>query len=217
MRFRFLLPQLGGVSILPSEFIGSSGRIATKRRAIGSTNGPANEITDYGSISPLCQKNPLAHPRERKQFRSFVAQYAVDQAGVEESECVKKSRSMRTLRPIEIDVLAPERTLFEKLAMLHDLASRYPESEEKLERAGRHYYHVYKVLESPVLDRIMAKEGLARSISADTTGGLKHMGGRPEQGYAASPAFDVGADSFVSIRRGLRSCPRSHLWRDAPN
>lgn len=144
-----------------------------------------------------------AVPRERKRFRSFVADYALNHAGVREPE-------YEELRQVEIDVLAPERTLFEKLAMLHDLASRYPDTQEKLERAGHQYYDVCKVLRSQkVLDALRIQPDLARDLSEDINRFSEASGwtftARPNEGYGASPAFDMGHASFPAARMGYEA------------
>ncbi len=127
-------------------------------------------------------------PSARRELRSLVGEYAMGALGVSEAEYDEFS-------PVEVEVLAPERTLFEKLAILHHLASNYPESEQELRRAARHLYDVYKLLtNADVREAIEQRAGLAEELASDIDAISQKWGWahtpRPAGGYAASPVFD---------------------------
>jgi hypothetical protein len=60
-----------------------------------------------------------------------------------------------------IEVLSPERSLLEKLALLHDAVCRYPEggSRAKLLTGGRHLYDVRQLLASETVVRALTSLG----------------------------------------------------------
>lgn len=92
--------------------------------------------------------------------------------------------------------LSPERTLVEKLAMLHNSACQALEgNERRLENAGRHYYDIARLLEAPEVRANLTPEQVAQ-IAADSDewsarGGFPFTP-RPQGGFAASPAFADG-------------------------
>jgi hypothetical protein len=59
-------------------------------------------------------------PTQHHQIRSLIADFAIDHFG-------DTADTWAEFIPFAVDVLAPERTLFEKLAALHDGVSRAPE------------------------------------------------------------------------------------------
>ncbi len=69
------------------------------------------------------------NPSSPRSIRSFISAYAVGSLGLLETE-------YEEFAAFDVQVLNPERTLFEKLAILHHLASNYPESEIELRRAA---------------------------------------------------------------------------------
>jgi hypothetical protein len=75
-------------------------------------------------------------PHQRREVRSMVAEYAIDELGEQET-------TWQEFAPVWMEVLAPERTLLEKLALLHNLGARFPDddvAQQYMARAGRHYY-----------------------------------------------------------------------------
>jgi hypothetical protein len=99
------------------------------------------------------------------------------------------------LQPFRMDVLAPERTLVDKLCILHDVGSGM----RKDTAAGpgyhaRHYYDVHQLLDSPaVVQSLAATPNLVASYAATAAQesvAVRRPGiERPEGGFAASPAF----------------------------
>ncbi|BBX97804.1 nucleotidyl transferase AbiEii/AbiGii toxin family protein [Mycobacterium lacus] len=109
-----------------------------------------------------------------------------------------------------MEVLAPERTLLEKLALLHDSAARSHDEKalERLVRGGRHLYDIQRLLNSEqviaALDEIGA-EGIAR-LSADidkhsADAGFSHTP-RPVGGYGESPLLDPLSSCRPALVRG---------------
>lgn len=141
-------------------------------------------------------------PRASMTIDSYLARYAkevLDLPVVEFDE----------FHPVRIDVLATERTLVEKLALLHSLASRYPErgAMEKLEKSGRHYYDIYRLL-GDVATRTQfvvrgSVEDLATDIDRKSAQYEWAFTPRPEAGYGHSPAFEPDHGSQSYARRGF--------------
>jgi Nucleotidyl transferase AbiEii toxin, Type IV TA system len=108
------------------------------------------------------------------------------------------------LRPFEIEVLHPSRTLLEKLCLIHSLAiqvSTKAIATDQLRRHGRHFYDIFKLLgDQRVLD-FLAEPGYVDQIITSIEEVSRQEFGiegdpRPEGGFANSPAFD--RDSIVS-------------------
>ena len=107
--------------------------------------------------------------------------------------------------PVDIAVLAPERTLFEKLALPHDRATRYPDSDQARDAmalAGRHFYDVHQLLSHPGVRAALTElgPGGVREIVADIDERSQAAGWpstpRPEGGYADSPAIQHDAPAM---------------------
>jgi hypothetical protein len=101
------------------------------------------------------------------------------------------------LRPFEVAVLHPGRTLLEKLYGIHGLARQLVANTldtDKLRRNGRHFYDIYQLLGHAYVLELLADRTQVEEIMAsieetskeefNATGEL-----RPEGGFAASPAF----------------------------
>lgn len=125
------------------------------------------------------------NPTHQKQVSSTVTEYIqAHQPGAQ--------AEWQELSGFETWVLAPHRTLLEKLSLLHHLGSTYPDSAGALALAGRHYYDVHCCLNhTDVLDEL-AKADVA-ALSQDIEDQSLRAGwpftARPEGGYATSPAF----------------------------
>lgn len=102
--------------------------------------------------------------------------------------------------PFSVRALKPERTLLEKVSLLHHVATGFAENATVAdERCGRHYYDVFRLLDHPPTrtaldDREQFEITLLdmQVISARYYGGWTE---RPPEGYAASAAFAPPADS----------------------
>jgi hypothetical protein len=127
-------------------------------------------------------------PRTVMRLRSLAAEHALA-IGVDETE-------FEELAVVSVHVLASERTLVEKLALLHGLAEDVQEESrrEALGRAGRHYYDIYRLLgHQPTVDAC-ARPGHVATLAEDIDAHSRRYGWRfsprPARGYAHSPAFD---------------------------
>lgn len=134
-------------------------------------------------------------PHERHKIRSMVAEYAIDVLGDPDDE-------WEEFAPVAVEVLAPERTLIEKCALLHTASVRYEEDptiESNLAKAGRHFYDIHQLLgNAKVRDALseLGPKGL-KGLVADVNERSQAAGWaheeRPAAGYSASPAFDPNA------------------------
>jgi hypothetical protein len=110
------------------------------------------------------------------------------------------------LDPVSMRVLRRERTLFEKVAHVHQIISRYPEgdTERRLRQIGRHYYDIYSLLgDETTLRRL--KEPRAALRLTEEADALSQKSGfhyipRPAGGFADSPAFDPDHPAMATVR-----------------
>jgi hypothetical protein len=143
-----------------------------------------------------------AAPSARHQYRSLVADFALTVLGGTTSD-------WEEFAVFDIITLAPERTLLEKLAAVHDAASRL--DTERLLRGGRHFYDIYRLLrDSRVVEALgVLGEGgiaaLAEDIDSHSLAGEFSVTPRPPGGYADSPAFDEAHECFPSINAGVEA------------
>ena len=95
---------------------------------------------------------------------------------------------------LEIMVLRPERTLVEKLAILHDAASATDERRQR--KTARHYYDIWCLLGRAELRSALAGHGtlaLANEVYKHNTATKSRAAQkRPPGGFAASRAFSSG-------------------------
>jgi hypothetical protein len=117
------------------------------------------------------------------------------------------------LRPFEVAVLHPGRTLLEKLYGIHALARQLVANTldaGKLRRNGRHFYDIYqlcghvRVLEL-LADRTQVEQIMA-SIEETSQEEFNATGEqRPEGGFAASLAFDRSSDVSRQMKRAYEA------------
>jgi hypothetical protein len=125
--------------------------------------------------------------------------------------------------PVRVAVLAPERTLVEKLMCLHSAALRAEKGDAaELLRGVRHYYDVRQLLGDPgVAEGVTAFPGGASGIAADVHEHSRASGfasdRRPEGGFAKSPAFDLGAPWMAPVREAYAAALPQLVWRDCPS
>jgi len=135
-------------------------------------------------------------PRGTHTLRSMIAEYAEEILGEGPS-------TWEEFAPVSIDVLAPERTLLEKCALLHDLGERFdrqdPVAVDHMGRAGRHYYDLAQLLGDGEVRAVLAalgSDGIAR-VAQDIDDHSARAGwrsvARPNGGYGDSLAFDPSA------------------------
>jgi hypothetical protein len=141
-------------------------------------------------------------PRTTMRLRSLAAEQAMA-GGAEEGE-------LDELAIVEVEVLASERTLVEKLALLHGLAAGVQEEggQDRLERSGRHYYDIYQLLGHQATLDACTQAGTVAALAEDIDAQSRRYGWpfspRPAPGYAHSPAFDPSHRSHEAAEAGYR-------------
>ncbi len=128
------------------------------------------------------------------------------------------------LEPVSTTVLNPERTVLEKLALLHTRSVEYPgdggpEEERALAMAARHVYDVSKALEAAEVRRALLPAGTAAQLAADIHEKSRGSGWssqpRPDTGYGSSPAFLAEAPAHEVLARGYEES-RQLIWGAVP-
>ena len=189
---------------LPHESYGTS-RAGTKRSYMF-TYPPAVDHTDtaVGGLGEAVLlelvRMGTPTPNAAHTLTSLLSTYVA-------AEGVLALAEFDELAPFRMDVLAPERTLVDKLAILHDVASRTLAGGglAALSRQARHYYDVHQLLTTPaVTQSLEATPGLVATYAAAAQAesiAVRRAGiQRPTNGFAASPAFcDPG---FLESARG---------------
>ena len=108
------------------------------------------------------------------------------------------------LASFEVTVLAPERTLAEKLAFLHHRAT--VNDLEALTRAARHLYDVAMLLSNQDVRRALVNPDVIRELMIDIDARSAAAGcpytPRPESGFASSPAFGGRPDITEALAGG---------------
>lgn len=142
------------------------------------------------------------HPAAIHSYRSMVCDYAI-------SELEDDEDTWEEFAPFDLHVLSPERTLLEKLAAVHDAASRTTES--ALAKGGRHFYDIHHLLESTEVQKALSTLGpdgvaaLVDDINQHSAEAEFTWTPRPDNGYADSPAFDPSHSSRDAIVAGYRA------------
>ena len=99
------------------------------------------------------------------------------------------------LTPFTIDVLAPERTLVDKLCILNDVAAHVMNNElDQIRRQTRHYYDVHQLLSNAALiQSLQARPGLVADYATvaveESRAARRPATPRPAGGFATSAAF----------------------------
>jgi len=143
------------------------------------------------------------YPTQQHHLRSMVADFAIESLGEEPD-------AWEEFEQVPVDVLSPERTLLEKLSLLHDAASRYPDpkARAKLLGGGRHLYDVHQLLTSePVLAALtqLGRDGvigLCRDIDAHSEQAEFSFTSRPDEGFGHSPICVAESECQEALRQG---------------
>jgi hypothetical protein len=142
---------------------------------------------------------------QRCSVLSYIAEY-VRQHDID--------ASFDDLAPVQLEVLAPVRTLAEKLALLHHAGTRAQAGDSSaLMGAGRHMYDVYRLLSDPEVCDVLERAGSRMDLlAADVDGQSEKYGWtftpRPPAGYAASVVFEadgqIGRAAKAAYQLALR-------------
>lgn len=126
-------------------------------------------------------------------------------------------RDFADLTRFDVTVLAPERTLAEKLAFLHHRAT--VGDVDALRRKARHLYDVALVLRSERVRHALAGGQMAE-LMADVDARSEAAGWpftpRPEAGFASSPAFVPSPETREALEAGFTQL-RELVWGELPS
>jgi nucleotidyltransferase AbiEii toxin of type IV toxin-antitoxin system len=146
------------------------------------------------------------HPTYRHTIRSMVAEYAIDELGESPTEWDE-------FAAVAVEVLAPERTLLEKIALLHDGVARYPDeaARERLLKAGRHLYDVQRLLTDERVIGALESLGpdgvevLCADIDDHSAAAGFSYTPRPGRGYRDSLLLDLPMTCQTVLERGYET------------
>lgn len=138
------------------------------------------------------------------EIQSYIADYIVRE---------RIDADFVELEPVSIEVIAPVRTLAEKLALLHHAGCRAKDGDASLlDTAGRHFYDLdMLVRDEGVRGALSTPESSVGVLSADVDEYSEKynwpFSPRPQQGYADSPVFgsdrDVRQAAQAAYENGL--------------
>ncbi|MGV0718188.1 nucleotidyl transferase AbiEii/AbiGii toxin family protein [Mycolicibacterium sp. XJ662] len=143
-----------------------------------------------------------AEPAEQHHLRSIVADYAITELGESDDQWVE-------FATFDVNVLGAERTLFEKLAAVHTIASGAAAAAPA--GWGRHLHDIYWLLKSEaVLAKLAAlgpegRDQLVDDIEQRSAAANWPSAPRPAEGYALSPAFDSAAPGAAKVVEAYES------------
>lgn len=124
------------------------------------------------------------------------------------------------LKPFEVAVLHPGRTLREKLVLIHALAQQLAAGTGGSidRRSGRHFYDVYQLLgDRQVLDLLSDRDQTEQVMRSVEEINRAFFGGdgievRPAGGFGTCPAFDSTSDISTRLRAAYESTmPELHF------
>jgi predicted nucleotidyltransferase component of viral defense system len=145
------------------------------------------------------------HPHAPVPISSLLGD-ALEAAGTDLSE-------FDDLKPFEVAVLHPGRTLLEKLVLIHALAQQLAASTAASidRRNGRHFYDVYQLLgDRQVLDLLADRDQTEQVMRSVEEINRAFFGGdaievRPAGGFGMCPAFDSTSDISTQLRATYES------------
>lgn len=148
-------------------------------------------------------------PRTDQRVTALVADHAATREGFPTYD---------DLAPVVIETLAPERTLVEKMTMVHDAAQQALAGRPaRLQRAGRHYYDIAMLLRSEALVGRLSPAWVAEAAAdADrwSAMGKYPFTPRPDGGFASSPAFTDA--SLTEVVGASYQAALTWVWGDRP-
>jgi hypothetical protein len=152
-------------------------------------------------------------PSEVRPVRSYAAQWAVGTGVAAEAE-------YEEFAPVDVVVLRPERTLIEKLALIHHLAATYPQSAPRIPANGRHLHDIYRLLGDEGMRAALRQRGLAERLAADAYDRSQEAGWpatpRPAGGFSASLAFTDEREVRGAFSQALDQAS-TLVWGERPS
>ena len=136
----------------------------------------------------------------RSQVRSYISAY-VESAGID--------ADFGELALVDVELIAPVRTLAEKLALLHHAATTAVNGDPRsLERAGRHFGDIARLLSDGSVLEALGEEGSSiQKLAIDVESWSANSGWpytpRPADGYGMSVAFDRASAVPRSLSRAI--------------
>lgn len=157
-----------------------------------------DERTDVVSEGVLLELSYRGHPEpaEPREILSYVAEYARAAPG--------SVPRYEEFEPFTMDLLAPVRTLLEKVYALHATASAFSDGFE-FRKIARCYYDVKQLLDADSVRTDLAKfqdiKGYCEKDLMKSGVGPPFSGpARPPDGFASSPAFDMPPEIAAAAR-----------------
>jgi hypothetical protein len=122
-----------------------------------------------------------------RTVRSYIAEY-ISQASID--------ADFEELADVTVNVIAPVRTLAEKLALLHHAGTMAIGGDDSLlSESGRHFYDVHQLLTDAGVVQTLENLTTLQEIAIDVDSNSEHHGWsytpRPKGGYGSSPAFNL--------------------------
>jgi hypothetical protein len=136
---------------------------------------------------------------------SLIAEHARDQI-----------QEYPEIDPVRLRVLAPWRTLVEKLLLLH--TAHIVEDPDAARRGARHYYDVHQLLARPEIVDGIRSDGIAilsRDVCTYSNAAEMPAQPRPTGGFATSPAFTDGVHLAVARTAYNQSVLAQLVWPGA--
>jgi hypothetical protein len=172
------------------------------------TRASIDFLSDGVLLEMGCRGGPL--PNQRRVVESLLGSAAEYVAEGSRSE-------YDDLAPFEVTVLAPERTLAEKLAFVHHRAST--RQLEQLQGGARHFYDIYALLNDGATVGALQGGALAElmvDVDRRSEAAKWPYTPRPSEGFAASPAFGDDSEVIGALRQGYTQI-RQLIWGDVPD
>lgn len=152
-----------------------------------------------GSAGVLLELGFRGHPEPSRSvtMTSYLADYVATRRD-------RETIVYEELDPIRLDLLAPERTLLEKIFALHVAATNFVANPDELSRLARYYYDVKMLLDN---GNVCSSIPLLGDMQAYSEGQLLSSGiggpfvgpARPIGGYAQSPAFKPSPEMLAVL------------------
>jgi hypothetical protein len=139
-------------------------------------------------------------PSRDVPIRSMIANHAISNLGVAESD-------YEEFAPVDAHVLAPERTLIEKIALLAAAGDKFDSGDlASLAKHGRHVYDIARLLEDPEVIQALTRMGesgigeVATDVHERSVQAQWHSVPRPATGYLSCSVFQDGTAANRAIR-----------------